>query len=267
MKKNTQKESDTSRRSGKSPLPTIARVDLLPPIVEVRRRQSATLRLLTLGLGGLIVIALAGSVATAFLANGAESALADEQDRNARLVDEQAEYAEVSNVKAQLIDYDLAEFAALFAETDWARLMRELDLALPRGVELTSEAITLKGITEPSTNEEVTGLDTPGIIEITFTASAEVFDSPTPLLNSLQSLTGYASATVDAVAGGREDGYVITGVVQLSSAALGSKRSAAALDADQLAILHQALSDAVTLPPVVEETTEDETTDDAATEE
>ncbi|MGL3148738.1 hypothetical protein ACSS7Z_00115 [Microbacterium sp. A82] len=253
MKKLGKSAPAQPRRTAQSSVATIARVDLLPPIVGVRRKENATTRLLALGLVGLALIAAVSALAVSFLANAAEGALADENARKAQLLIEQKQYSEVSGIKALLVDYETAEYSALYSETDWARLMRELDMAMPEGVEITSEVITVKGVSTTSSSAsalDVTGLDHAGVIEISFTAAAEVFDSPTPLLNALQAFTGYSTATVSAVSGQNDEGYVITGSVQLNAAALGGTGRVGELDAEQLAALHSALEASVALPEV-----------------
>ncbi|WP_029145167.1 hypothetical protein [Microbacterium luticocti] len=229
-----------------APASFLARVDLLPPIVEVRRRQRGTIRLLMLGLVGLVLVSAAVGLAVSFLAGAAEAGLGAEQQRSQMLKLEQGTYAEVSTVKSQLKDYESAETAALFAEADWARLMTQLDDVLPDTITLTSEQITVKGVAPGGATAESTGLDAPGVIEISFTATADSFDSPTPLLNALQKLTGHVSATVDGVSASDQDGYVITGIVQLDADALGGTARTGALDADTLADLHRQLQDAAT---------------------
>lgn len=230
-----------------APASLIARVDLLPPIVEVRRRQRKTIRLLALGLVGLVLISAAVGFAVSFFASDAEAALTAEQQRSQMLKLEQSKYAEVSTVKSKLQDYESAETAALFSEADWSRLMTELDDVLPDAITLTSEQITVKGVSATGADtSDAAGLDAPGVIEISFTATADAFDSPTPLLNALQKLTGHVSATVNAVAATDQDGYVINGVVQLNAEALGGTARAKALDADTLTELHQQLEDAAT---------------------
>lgn len=228
------------------------RVDLLPPIVEARRKQNATLRLLMLVLIGIALIAVVASLAVSLVAAGAEQRLADERLRTTQLQQEQAKYTEVMQVKAQLADYESAEMAALFSEADWARIMRELDAAMPEGVEITSESVIVKGVGGDAAAAPAEGsvaLDAPGVIEIAFAAKAPSFDSPTPLLNALQNLTGYVSADVSAVSNGGEDGYSITGSVRLGAAALGGTARANALDPEILKAFHEALATAVTTPP------------------
>lgn len=248
-----------ARRASESapPLGVLAsgpRVDLLPPIVEVRRRQNSTLRLLVLGLLGVVLIAVVASFAVALLAGAAEDGLAQERSRSDQLLTEQQQYSELMTVKSQLIDYGTAQVAALYPEADWARIMRELDAALPAGGAIVSESVTVKGIDakDVSASAPVPGavtIDTPGVIQISFTATAPVFESPTPLLNSLKNLTGYLSANVSAVAETGEDGYLITGVVQLGSGAFGGTARTAALDATTLANLRDSLLTAITTPP------------------
>jgi len=239
MERRQRRQATPELLEDRAPAFTVARVDLLPPIVEVRRRQSRTARLLALGLVGLLVVVAAVGLAMSFLAGAAENALAGEQTRSQLLLLEQAKYSEVSTVKSQLADYSTAELAALYSEADWARLMGELDDALPDDFSLTTETITIKGIdTGRSGSGEDTGLDAPGVIEISFTATADAFDSPTPLLNALSGLTGYVSATVDAVSASGEKGYVVTGVIQLGADALGGTARVAALDEETITTLH-----------------------------
>lgn len=229
------------------------RVDLLPPIVEVRRKQNATLRLLMLGLVGIAAIAIVASLAVWVLATVAERGLADEQARTATLLQEQNTFTDVIAVKSQLGDYDQARMAALYADTDWARIMRELDAAMPAGVSIESESITIKGLISDNaaapTADGSVAIDAPGVIEILFSATAPTFDSPTPLLNALAGLTGYVSANVSAVSNTGEQGYTINGGVQLDARALGGTARTGTLDADELKALQDALMTAATAPP------------------
>ncbi|WP_454112355.1 hypothetical protein [Microbacterium aurum] len=243
-----------------APARAVARVDLVPPIVEIRRKNAATERKLVAGLLALLIAIVAGGLAVAMLAFTAEGTLAAERVRSQLLLNEQKQYTEVSAVKAQLGAYDGATLAALYSEADWARLMTELDTVLPNDVTLATESITVKGLSDDTSGIiEATGLDAPGVIEISFTANAERFDSPTPLLNALKGLTGYVSATVDAVAASNDAGYTITGIVQLGADALGGTARVGELDADQLAALHEQLDIAAT-------TTADDTATDTTTE-
>lgn len=239
-----------------TPVDAIARVDLVPPIVEARRRHAATERKLMAGMLALLVAVVAAGLAMAALAMSAESTLSAERTRAQVLLNEQKKYSEVSSIKAHLGGYDGAELAALYSEASWSRLMTELDAVLPADVSLATESITVKVVADDAASIESTGLDAPGVIEISFTANAARFDSPTPLLDALSRLTGYVSATVEAVAS-NESGYLITGVVQLGADALGGTARTDALDADKLTALHEQLEQAATTSPTTgTETTE-----------
>ncbi len=239
-----------------TPVYAIARVDLVPPIVEARRRHAATERKLMAGMLALLVAVVAAGLAMAALAMSAESTLSAERTRAQVLLNEQKKYSEVSSIKAHLGGYDGAELAALYSEASWSRLMTELDAVLPADVSLATESITVKVVADDAASIESTGLDAPGVIEISFTANAARFDSPTPLLDALSRLTGYVSATVEAVAS-NESGYLITGVVQLGADALGGTARTDALDADKLTALHEQLEQAATTSPTTgTETTE-----------
>lgn len=231
------------------PARATARVDLVPPIIETRRKQAATERKLIASLLALLVFIVVAGLGVAMLAFGAEAALNAERTRGQILINEQQQYSAVSTVKADLGAHDGAEIAALYSEANWARLMTELDSVLPERVALSTESVTVKGLADDAASIEATGLDAPGVIEVSFTANAATFDSPTPLLNALSKLTGYVSATVNAVAADNEAGYVITGVVQLGADALGGTARVDQLDADELAALHEQLELAATTTP------------------
>ena len=247
LEKKTKKSGRArSTEPAAGPIDVVPRVDLLPPSIELRRSQTAVRRLLLLGLAGLAVIAVTATVAASFTADAAERELAAAQARSAQLIAEQAQYSEVSTVKGQLADADSARLAALYAEADWDRLMREVDGALPAGMTLTSENITILPLSDSGPpSPSAVALDIPGVIEIQFTATAPALLDANPLLGGLEGLTGYVSATVDSVVG--ENEVVITGVVRLSAAALGGTPRTADLDPERVAELRDALE--ITVAP------------------
>ncbi|WP_460801900.1 hypothetical protein [Microbacterium sp. GXF6406] len=251
MKKKDSTES-TPRR-GFATVASVARVDLIPPIVGIRRKQNAQIRSLMTGLVLLAIIVIVISLAVSFFANGAEKKLTAEQTRGAQLIVEQNQYSEVAGIKAQLIDYETARWAALYSEADWARIMRELDSAMPDGVDITAEAIAVKGLgtaNRSTKDANAIVIDKPGVIEVAFTAQSDIFESPTAILNALaKTMTGFTSANVDSVVGAREDGYVVTGIVQLNAGALGGTSRTGSLDAETLEQLHKQLEQVAIAPP------------------
>ena len=245
-----------------TPVMGVVRVDLVPPIVEARRRSARTIRALIYGLLALIVAVVMAILAMSMLALKAETTLDDERTRGQLLVQQQNEYNELISVKRSLADYEFALPEALFAEANWARLMTELDTVLPDEVTLVTEDVAVRGLgNDDGSVSDNGGLDAQGVIQISFTANADRFDSPTPLLNALSELTGFQSATVDAVSASDEVGYAITGVVQLGSEALGGTTRVEDLMAD----LHQQLQDVAT-GANQEPTETDDTTIDGTTE-
>lgn len=264
---------DSAKKSGKRvkaekpapiPQPNLGRgprVDLLPPIVEVRRRQNKTIRLLMLSLVGIAAIVVVASLAVALTAGVAEAMLAKERQRGTDLLNQQGQYAEVIQVRAQLADAQTAQLAALYPDADWARIMRELDAALPAGMSITSESIAvngLSGVVDTPLAGSV-AIDAPGVVEISFSAAAPSFDSPSPLLAALQNMTGYVSANVSAVANTSEKGYDITGAVRLDGRALGGLARQSTLNADALKQLQDALVLAAITPPAAPAPATDDT--------
>ena len=121
-----------------TPVMGVVRVDLVPPIVEARRRSARTIRALIYGLLALIVAVVMAILAMSMLALKAETTLDDERTRGQLLVQQQNEYNELISVKRSLADYEFALPEALFAEANWARLMTELDTVLPDEVTLVN---------------------------------------------------------------------------------------------------------------------------------
>lgn len=251
-------------------MPMSPRADLMPPSVEIRRREKRTISRLSVGLvflTGAIVVASLGVTGVAALS---EAALANENARKAQLLAEQKNYSEVVAVKALLGDYDAATMTALYSEANWQRTMKELDASMPDGVDITSEVITVKGVGDAKVEIPEVQLDEPGVVSIDFTALSQDVISSTTVLNRLAAMTGFASAYVSAVSESGEEGYTVTGRVELNAGALGGTTRVMKLDADQLTPLHEALLKSATQPPAPEPTdtaSPDGESDETATEE
>lgn len=261
----TTKAPAAKKRPAQAALPTTPRVDLLPPIVEIRRQESKTIRRLSFGLVGLVAVVLIASVGASTLAMTAETALATENARKARLLTEEKAYSEVISVKALLGDYDAAIMSALYSEADWARIMREIDGSMPEGVAITSEVVRINGLGTEAVEVPAVSLDTAGVVSIAFTALSANVISSTEVLNLLSGLTGYSSAHVESVAGSAENGFTVTAVVELNAAALGGTPRTGGLNPEQVTALRDALHLAATQPPAPAPSTED--ADDTAVEE
>jgi Tfp pilus assembly protein PilN len=121
---------------------TLPRVNLLPPEIEEKRQ----LKRLQVGLGAGVV-AVAGVVgALTLLANAAvndaNAELQTAQQRGAQLTAQQAEFAEVPLVYAQVEAATLREEQAMGQEVRWSRFLNDLSLSVPGKVWLTSMTVS-----------------------------------------------------------------------------------------------------------------------------
>lgn len=254
---------------------TWPRVDLLPPIVETRRKQNGTLRLLSLALVGIAAIAVLASLGAGLGAMQAEGALADETARGQKLAAEEQNYTDVIAINNQLSAQSTAKTAALFWEVDWPNLLVALDGALPAGVSLDSETVTVKpyssnGTATTTSGTPVTAIDKPGVIVVAFEATSPDVPSTIPLLNQLQAIPGVVTARVETFAVDTEVGYRVTGEVQIDATWIGTTARSKAIDSDAVKQLRDDLFKATVTPvtptPSATSTTgADSTTEDLET--
>jgi len=123
-------------------LATLPRVNLLPPEIEEQRR----FRKVQAGLGAGVLAAVAVVGALMLLANAAvndaQSDLDDATARQARLQAQQAQYAEVPIVYAQVEAAEAQLGLAMGKEVRWSYFLNDLSLKVPGKVWLTSMTVT-----------------------------------------------------------------------------------------------------------------------------
>ena len=155
-------------------LATLPRVNLLPPeIAEAQRFRKVQAGL------GLGVLAALGVVGALFV--GATSQVADAQDeldaqnaRSAKLKAQQAQYAEVPVVYAQVEAARAQLAAAMGQEVRYSYFLNDLSLSVPSKVWLTSMTVVQTDTAAPVAGAPVTaapgstGYLTPGVGNVTF---------------------------------------------------------------------------------------------------
>lgn len=178
---------------------TIPRVDLLPPEILAGRRLKRTQRLLalcvvgTLGLvGGLYLMAMNR-------ADAAAEELAVAQAETTRLQAEEAKYAEVPRIIAQVDAATAARDQALSTNVAWYRYLNDLALTYPDTVwlENMTAAVAPAGGTTGAASVPVAGsnpLATPGIGTVTFTGTALEHSDVASWLDVLAGTEGFADA-------------------------------------------------------------------------
>ncbi len=189
---------------------TLPRVNLLPPeIFEARK-----LRRTQLGLSGVIVAVIAavgaGYVVPAALADAAAEELAVEQAQTTKLQAEQAKYAEVPKILAQVDSAKAAQETAMATDVLWYRYLNDLALTYPGEVWLGNLTATVAGT--PGTAAAaapVVGanpLATPGIGTITFTGTALEHSDVASWLDVLDGTPGFADGSFSSSTRSEIDG-------------------------------------------------------------
>ncbi len=170
-----------------SGLPTLPRVNLLPPEIAERVR----FRRIQYGLGGGVLAAV-GVVALLYLAavgsvNDATTELETANTTNTALRAETAKYAEVQSVYAQAAAAQAMLTQAMGEEVRFSQYLNDLSLTVPENVWLQN--VTFKQADAPA----VLGTTEPGIGQVTFTGVGFKHDDVAVWLESLAKQKGYTN--------------------------------------------------------------------------
>jgi Tfp pilus assembly protein PilN len=179
---------------------TVPRVNLLPPeIIETRRFRR------TQGILGGCVVGVLVAVGGVFLlaqgrANEAAEELAVARAETTRLAAEEATYAEVPRVMAQVDAAETARDQALATNVAWYRFLNDLARTYPEEVWLENLTATVAapGGTTGAVPAPVAGsnpLATPGIGTVTFTGTALAHSDVASWLDVLARTEGFADAS------------------------------------------------------------------------
>lgn len=248
-KKNGDDAPKKRRGAEGGPAPVAAGVNLLPQEYYNGLKERRTLRLLALGVVGLLLVGAASSVAVAMSANEAKAELVAEQQRGAELRAERTQYSEVTEVNAELETARAAQAIALYAEVDWAKITREFTNALPDGADATtlnlgqrlSPGIGGAGLTDTG---EANPLSALSVILVEYRITASSAEAGARLLDRLASrMTGYEWATQTSASSDKEGGFAFTGILRLGMDAVGTRR-AEAIDEATLTALRESLAQA-----------------------
>ena len=176
---------------------TLPRVNLLPPeILQARRFRrtqgilAATVVGVTAAVGGLYVVAQNSADARA-------EELAVAQSETTRLKTEEAKYAEVPKVIAQVDAAKEARDQALSTNVAWYRYLNDLALTYPEAVWLDNVTATVSASTTGAAPVPTAGanpLATPGIGTVTFTGKALKHSDVASWLDVLAGTEGFADA-------------------------------------------------------------------------
>lgn len=176
----------------------VPRANLMPPEVAIRRKEAAQRRSL-LALGALVAaVTVAGVVASFLYAAAAEQRLADERRITEQLLATQLEFADVTQVRANIQAITdlraqlggvevlwadvLAAYLVVFSETD------------------TVETLTVRGDAPAQSQLGTNGpLRLPRVANVTLTIASSEAPSPWAWIRAWERLDTYADASIDSV--------------------------------------------------------------------
>lgn len=205
-------------------LPGLPRVDLMPASVA----SADSFRRVQVGLAAALGLVVVGAAAATVLAGAqvdrAQGELAAEQARTTTLQQQEAQYADVPLVRAQLDALTTARTAALGDEVLWYRYSAHLSGALPQSMRLTSlQMSSTPAAVDPATGVATVASDTP-VGSMTLSLDGSTVPDSAALLDVLDATPGLAgpwadSTTVDPTSGDT----TVAAHVDVSSAALSGR--------------------------------------------
>lgn len=179
-------------------LPPRPQVNLLPPEVAAARGLTQLKRWLLLGLAGVLLV-LALVYAFAVLSGvQARAELAQAQDETARLMAEEATYAEVPAVLGRIDETKRAREFGMSTEVRWKSYYDAFAAVLPEGVSIDS--LRFNGAT-PTTLAPAAGspLERPSVGEIQFTGRSLTVPDSAAWADSLDSIPGFSDTRISAL--------------------------------------------------------------------
>ncbi|AWB90006.1 PilN domain-containing protein [Salinibacterium hongtaonis] len=198
------------------------RIDFLPPEIKQKKQARRTRR----GLVALVVVVIAlcvvlyGGVTTVAIAR--QIALADEQQRTLALIKEQAAY---SVARQASDDVALVTGARLFGssrEVMWQAYFAELEARFPAGTEITLVSVDSQNALELAP-ETAGPLITGRIANIGLTGTTPTYSDVSTLLANIQTLPGYAGASVTQIELTEGAGFEFVMTLSINEAALAKR--------------------------------------------
>lgn len=174
----------------------VPKVNLLPPEILDGRRFRGVQRVLAAAV--LVTVAAGGAVFVWSLheVSVARAELETTKARTAQLRTEEAKYADVPRVLAQVEQATKAREAALGRDVLWYRFFDDLAAATPQSVSLTNVAVAMDAggtVTGPADPLTPAGLGT-----VSFTGAGDRFPDVSAWLDSVASLDGLDGSTLQS---------------------------------------------------------------------
>jgi hypothetical protein len=199
----------------------VPKADLMPPEVQIRRRQLHLRRRLRLGLVGVIAFVILGAMGSWAFAFLSQSELQAAQQQQQEQITRQAGFSDVRNTQSSVGLAQAAQKVGASTEIDWQAYLQNLQATLPSGV--TIQNVTIDSATPFAAYAQSTvPLQGERIATLTFTAASPTLPSIPAWLDGLSTLKGFVDATPGSVTL-NDDHYVANIVMHINSDALSQR--------------------------------------------
>ncbi len=202
-------------------------VDLLPPEIEMRRKENRAKRLIVFAV--FVFMALLGGAwySVYSIRTSAESDLAVEQDKTVAKQEELATYDYVPLVKAALDNAVSARALAGSTDVEWATQLNSLLTSTPPGISLTSLAVSAATPSQPWMRDG-TPFEQKDLGQVFFSGEAASEVEVAAFQDALDALPAFQNTYITSVAlGATADGEVpywsFTGSTRVNSNALSGR--------------------------------------------
>ncbi|MBL8928724.1 MAG: PilN domain-containing protein [Kineosporiaceae bacterium] len=167
---------------------TVPRVNLLPPEIIEARRFRRVQRLLGATVLGVVLLGLLGTFWAQHQVGTARAELAVVEARTQQLRAQEAQYAEVPTVRAQVDAARSARAVAMATDVLWYRFLDELSVATPPTVWWDTVDVAL--LEEGATPAVTDALAASGIGQVSVTGTAKAYPDVAQWLTSAAAVSG-----------------------------------------------------------------------------
>lgn len=202
------------------------RVDLLPTEVRKRRKDKATRRALGWGVIGTVALVVAATLASTVGAIIGQSQLLDAQGRTADLLSEQAKYAIVRQVQAQVDTATAAREVGGSTDIDWKGYLQNIRAIIPADVAIDSVSVeTASPFTAYA--EPTAPLQEPRLGTLTLSLTSPDLPSVPAWLEAMKEMPGYADGSPGSITRSDTGAYNVGLTIHVNGGALSNRFASA----------------------------------------
>jgi hypothetical protein len=200
--------------------PAFPQVNLLPPEIRAGRSLGKVKTWLGIALLSLVLLLAAVFVLVTWNEKQAEETLAETQDRNAALLAEQAQYAEVPQVLGAISNLSDARTYAMQTDVLWQPYLAAIAAATPPEVSIDLLTVTQSNVWATSAAPVESPLATPGTVgTVSLSGRSLTVPNTADWEDALAALPGITNANIVSVQLSSEEDsvyYQVTGSIQLT---------------------------------------------------